>query len=74
MNDYWNDFRRIPNEGCLWNMFYIAIDYKNTRTNKVGELSASQKQAIIKLTEKRTKINDLLQAGDQFLFLTLAQN
>ena len=25
MNDFWNDFRRAPPDGC----FYFAIDYKN---------------------------------------------
>ena len=34
---------------------------------KVGELSTSQKQAVIKLIEKRTKINDLLKTGNLFL-------
>ena len=33
-------------------------------TLKVGELSVSQKQAVTKLIEKRTKINDLLKTGD----------
>ena len=56
------------------NMFYIAIDYKNKRRLKVGELIASQKQAVINLIKRKTKINDLLQAGEQFLFSTLEQN
>ena len=25
MNDFWNDFRRTPPDGC----FYFAIGYKN---------------------------------------------
>ena len=41
---------------------------------QVGELSTSQKQAVIKLTKKRTTINDLLKIGNLFLFLTLTQN
>ena len=41
---------------------------------KVGELSTSQKQAVIKLIEKKTKISDLLKIGDLFLFSTLTQN
>ena len=41
---------------------------------KVGELSVSQKQVVIKLIEKKTTINDLLKTGGQFLFSTLAQN
>ena len=56
------------------NMFYIAIDYKNKRRIKVGELIASQKQTVINLIKRKTKINDLLQAGEQFLFSTLEQN
>ena len=56
------------------NMFYIAIDYKNKRRIKVGELIASQKQTVINLIKRKTTINDLLQAGEQFLFSTLEQN
>ena len=41
---------------------------------KVGELSVSQKQAVIKLIEKHTKRNDLLKTGDQYLFSTLTKN
>ena len=33
---------------------------------KLGELSTFQKQAVIKLIEKRTKINNLLKTGDLF--------
>ena len=40
---------------------------------RVGKLSVSQKQAIIKLTEKRTNINKLLKTGDQFLFSMLTK-
>ena len=56
------------------NMLHIATDYKNKRRIKVGELTASQKQAVINLIKRKTKINDLLQAGEQFLFSTLEQN
>ena len=40
---------------------------------KVRELSAYQKQAVIKLVEKkkRQKKKNLLKTGDQFLFSTL---
>ena len=41
---------------------------------KVGELISSQKQAVIKLIEKKSKINDLLKIGNLFLFSTLTQN
>ena len=40
----------------------------------LGELSTSRKQAITKLIEKKTKINDLLKTGDQFTFSVLTQN
>ena len=33
-----------------------------------GELTSSQKQAVITLIEKRGKIRDLLKIGDQYLF------
>ena len=43
---------------------------------KVEELSTSQKQAVIKLIEKRTKINDLFKIKTTclFLFSTFTQN
>ena len=56
------------------NMLHIAIDYKNKRRIKVGELIASQKQAVINLIKRKAKTNDLLQAGKRFLFSTLEQN
>ena len=33
-----------------------------------GELSNSQKQAVIKLIEKKMKIKDLFKIGDQYLY------
>ena len=41
---------------------------------KVRELITSQKQVVIKLIEKRKKINNLLKIGDLFLVLTLTRN
>lgn len=41
---------------------------------KVRELSAYQKQAVIKLVEKKkTKKKNLLKTGDQFVFSTLTK-
>ena len=33
-----------------------------------GKLSNSQKQAVIRLIEKKIRINDLFKIGDQFLY------
>ena len=38
-----------------------------------GELSISQKQAVIKLIEKTTEIKDWSKTGDQYLYLILIQ-
>ena len=40
----------------------------------VEELSTSQKQAVVKLIEKRTYIKNLLKIENLFHFLTLTQN
>ena len=52
---------------AFWNDLRIPILLSVNKAFKVGELSTSQKQAVIKLIEKRTKINDLLKTGNLFL-------
>ena len=62
---------------AFWDYLEIALLLSVHKAFKVGELSTSQKQAVIKLIEKkghRFIRNDLLRNGDLFLFSTLTEN
>ena len=59
---------------AFWDDLETPLLLSVNKAFKVVELSTSQKQAVIKSIEKRTKINDLLKIGDLFLFSTLTQN
>ena len=41
------------------------------RSYNIKQLSVSQRQAVIKLIEKKEEIKDLLKIGDQYHCLTL---
>ena len=51
----------------FWDDLKTPLFFSVNKTFKLGELSTFQKQAVIKLIEKRTKINNLLKIGDLFL-------
>ena len=65
---------KSPGNGGLTKEFYITFwdDIKVTfifslkQAKERKELSVSQRQAIIKLIEKRTEIKDTLKIGDLF--------
>ena len=81
-------FKKTPNNMLLendiitkefyevfWYDLKIPLLLSINKAFKVGELSTSQKQAVIKLIEKKkTKINDLTKSGNQFLLSVLAKN
>ena len=59
---------------AFWDDLKTSLYLSVNKAFKVGELSTSQEQAVTKLTEKRTRINDLLKIGDLFLFSMLTKN
>ena len=58
----------------FWDDLKTPVLSSVNKAFKVGELSTSQKQEVINLIEKRTKINDVLKIGDLFLFSTFTHN
>ena len=59
---------------AFWDDLKIPYLSSVNKAFKVGQLSTSQKQLVIKLIKKRTNIHDLLKIGDLFLVSTLTQN
>ena len=51
--------------------FYFIDSLKQSKID--GNLSISQRQAVIKLIEKKVGIKDFSKTGDQFLYLMLTQ-
>ena len=58
----------------FWDNLKTPLLLSVNKAFEVRGLRTSQKQAVIKLTEKRTKINDVLKIGDLFLFSMLTKN
>ena len=51
---------------AFWDDLKIPLLLSVNKAFKVWELSASQKWAVSKVIEKKTKLNDLLKIGHQF--------
>ena len=51
---------------CFFLLFFSLLLRSPIHSCYVGELSTSQKQAVITLIEERKKIRDLSKIGDQF--------
>ena len=51
-----------------WEEIKISSCNSITKSYQNGELSTSQRQAVIKLIEKRTRTRNYLKTGDLFLY------
>ena len=65
----------ITKEFCegFWDDLKTILLLNVNKAFKVRELTTSQKQAVIKSIETKTKINEFLKIRDEFLCATLTQ-
>ena len=58
----------------FWEEIKVPLCNSITKSYQNGELSRSQRQAVIKLIEKKDKDNKLIKNWDLFLYSLLIQN
>ena len=57
----------------FWNEIKIVFLKSLKHAKEKGQLSISQRQAVIKLIEKKIEIKGILKIGDQYHYLMLIQ-